>query len=738
MATVYLAADLKHDREVALKVLHPELAKGLGPDRFLREIKLAARLSHPHILPLFDSGEAEGLLYYVMPYVEGESLRHRLHREPRMSIEEVVATGRAVASALDYAHQHGVVHRDVKPDNILIHQGEAMVTDFGIAKALATTSDQTLTETGLLVGTPAYMSPEQSAGEAQIDGRSDIYSLGCVLYEMLAGQKPFDGPSALSILAKQITEDPAPLDRVRDDLPDSLIAVILRALAKAPEDRFATAGDLARALGEPTSGSSARPAAAPASATSSIAVLPFLNMSADPENEYFADGMTEEIINALTKVEGLRVTARSSAFSFKGKGEPGREVGRRLKVGAVLEGSVRRSGSRIRVTTELINVADGYHLWSERYDRELVDVFTIQDEISRSIVDVLKVKLLGSGAAPLVQRPTEDLEAYTTYLKGRFFWNRRTPDSLRQSIALFREAQRRDSGYALAYAGEADAYNVLGWWADLAPAVAFPAAKGAAERAVALDPDLAEGYASQAFARLYYDWDWTTAEADFRRSIALNPKYPIARQWYSQHLISCGRSDEAHGQIRLAAELDPLSLIIKSTVSLIAYYAGRFEDSVVNAKRMIENDPNFAIAHRILGRALLQLGQYDEGIAELQKAMELSAFSIMLAAEMAHGHARAGNRAAALHILADLRRKAAERYVSAYDLAGIHMGLEDRASTLDALEHACAERSSHMIFLGVDPVFHGLRNEPRFQAVLARVGAPDPVMATTPANRQKP
>jgi eukaryotic-like serine/threonine-protein kinase len=727
MATVYLAADLKHGRRVALKILHPELAMGLGPERFLREISVAARLSHPHILPLFDSGEADGVLYYVMPYVEGESLRMRLEQAKPLSVEETVTIGRAVASALDYAHRHGVVHRDIKPDNIMIHQGEAMVTDFGIAKALARSGDDTLTEAGLLVGTPTYMSPEQAAGEADLDGRSDIYSLGCVLYEMLCGRKPFEGPSALAILAKHITDDPIPLHVAAEAIPAAIEAIIVRAMAKAAEDRFPTAGDLRRALDDAAEspGSAPETAVTQSAAMSSIAVLPFLNLSADPENEYFADGMAEEIINALSKVDGLRVTARSSAFSFKGKGEAGRDIGRRLKVGAVLEGSVRRSGFRIRLTTELINVADGNHLWSERYDREMVDVFAIQDEISRSIVDALKVKLLASRQTPLVLRPTEDLEAYTTYLKGRYFWNRRTPEGLRKSITLFRQAQARDPGYALPYAGEADAYNVLGWWSDLPPVVAFPAARAAAARAVALDPGLAEGYASQAFARLYYDWDWPGAEADFQRSIALNPKYSTARQWYSQHLISSGRTDEASAQIRLAAELDPLSLIIHTTVSLIAYYAGHFEDSVTNARGIIANDPSFGIAHRILGRGLLELGRYNEGITELQKAVGVSAFSIMIMAEVAHGHARAGNRAAALAILADLRRSAAEGYVSAYDLAGIHIGLDDRASALDALEQACAERSSHLIFLRVDPVFRGLRNEPRFQAVLARVGAPD-------------
>jgi serine/threonine protein kinase/Flp pilus assembly protein TadD len=727
MATVYLAADLKHDRQVALKILHPELARGLGPERFLREIKLAARLSHPHILSLFDSGEADGLLYYVMPFVEGESLRTRLGHEHRLSVEEALSIGRAVAAALDYAHQHGVLHRDIKPDNIMIHQGEAMVTDFGIAKALARSGDETLTQAGLLVGTPSYMSPEQAAGETQLDGRSDVYSLGCVLYEMLAGRKPFQGPSALAILSKQVTEAPAPLHAARDDVPAAVEAVVLRAMAKDPDDRFATAAEFARALGDPRGiapSSQTTAVTTPAPATTSIAVLPFLNLSADPENEYFADGMAEEIINALTKVEGLRVTARSSAFSFKGKGEAGGEIGRRLKVGAVLEGSVRRSGSRIRVTAELINVADGYHLWSERYDREMVDVFAIQDEISRSIVDTLKVKLLGPRDAPLVRRLTEDLEAYTTYLKGRYFWNRRTPEGLRKSITLFREAQARDPGYALAFAGEADAYNILGWWADLPPGVAFPAARSAAARAVALAPGLAEAHASQAFAKLYYDWDWAGAETDFERSLALNPKYPTARQWYAQHLITSGRSDEAAAQIRQSAELDPLSLIIQTTLSLISYYAGRYEESVADAVRTLDLDSNFGVTYRALGLAYLQLGRYEEAIASLRKAVSLSHFTTMLTANLAHAHARAGDRAAALAILAELRRASVDGYVSPYDLAWIHIGLDDRAAALDALEDACAERSSQMIFLRVDPVFQALRGDPRFRALLARVGAP--------------
>jgi serine/threonine protein kinase len=727
MATVYLASDQRHGRQVALKVLHPELAAGLGPERFLREIKVAARLNHPHILPLFDSGEAAGFLYYVMPYVDGESLRARLDREHRLAVPETIEIARAVASALAYAHGCRVVHRDIKPDNIMLHQGEAMVTDFGIAKAFAASGQETLTSTGLIVGTPSYMSPEQASGEIELDGRSDIYSLGCVLYEMLAGERPFLGHSARAILFKQVTEAPQSLRSLRADLPDAMEAVVARTLAKEPVDRYATAMELVQALNDqreftPSSGTTR--VTAPVAAMNSIAVLPFLNVSADPENEYFADGMTEEIINALTKVEGMRVTARSSAFSFKGKPQEVGEIGRRLKVASVLEGSVRRSGNRIRITAELVSVAGGHSIWSERYDREMTDVFAIQDDISRSIVDMLKVKLLADEHGPLVRRQTDDLEAYTAYLKGRFFWNRRTPEALRKSIALFHEAQERDPTYALPYAGEADAYNMLGWWADLPPGVAFPAARKAAAQAVALAPQLAEGYASQAFVKQYYDWDWAGAEADFKHAIALNPKYPTARQWYAQNLITSGRSEEAIGQVRLAAELDPLSLIIVVTRALISYYAGRYEDTVAEARRTLDLEPSFGAGYSNVGLASLQLGRHEEAIASLRKAASHSHFRTMVAAQLAHALARGGDRPAAVAILADMRLAAAERYVSPYEFAWVHAGLDDSESALASLEEAHAERSSQMVFLRVDPLFRALRGDPRFQSVLDRVGAP--------------
>jgi tetratricopeptide (TPR) repeat protein len=373
----------------------------------------------------------------------------------------------------------------------------------------------------------------------------------------------------------------------------------------------------------------------------------------------------------------------------------------------------------------LVSVAGGHHIWSERYDREMADVFAIQDDISHAIVDVLKVKLLGDRGAPLVRRPTEDLHAYTSYLKGRYFWNRRTLDDVRKGIALFRAAQERDPGYALPYAGEADAYNVLGWWADLPPGEAFPAARKAAAQAIALAPDLGEAYASQAFARLYYEWDWAAAERDFRQALALSPNYPTARQWYAQHLVTSGRSEEAIEQVHLAADLDPLSLIIRSSCGLITYYAGRFEEARSEAERTLELEPTFGAGHRMRGRACLQLGEIQEAVASMQKAVSLSHFTTpMMSAELAHTLARAGEQSAARSILADLLRASADRYVSPYFLAAIHAGLGDRDAGLTALEAACAERSSQMVFLRVDPWFTELRDEPRFRALVARVGAP--------------
>ncbi|HEY8195362.1 MAG TPA: serine/threonine-protein kinase, partial [Gemmatimonadales bacterium] len=500
MATVYLAQDRKHRRDVAIKILHPHLAASVELERFKREVEIAARLNHPRILTLIDSGAADGFLYYVMPYVQGESLRGRLSREPRLSLAEALRITREVASALGYAHGQGVVHRDIKPENVMLHEGEATVTDFGISKAVSSGAETALTQIGLTLGTPAYMSPEQASGDEELDGRSDLYSLGCVLFEMLAGQPPFTGPTAQAVIGKRFTEPAPSLRAYRPGVSSVLEKVVSRVLARNPQDRFTSATQLVQALAtvpdESASPGTDTTIVSPQQASGkSIAVLPFADMSPDKDQDYFCDGIAEEIINAITKVQALRVASRSSAFAHKGKNQDIRDVGEQLGVSTVLEGSVRKAGSRLRIIVQLINVTDGYCLWSERYDRELEDVFAVQDEIAENIVRALRVVLTDQEKRAIDKPRTGSVEAYEFYLRGRQAFNLFREKSLQYARRMFARAIEIDPTFAPAYAGTADCSSFLFMWWDPSRANLHEA-EAASQQALELAPGMAEARAA--------------------------------------------------------------------------------------------------------------------------------------------------------------------------------------------------------------------------------------------------
>ncbi|MGH7516215.1 MAG: protein kinase domain-containing protein [Gemmatimonadales bacterium] len=719
MATVYLARDLRHDRPVAIKVLRPEIAAGVGAERFLREVRLAARLQHPHILPVFDSGDAAGRLWYAMPYVEGESLRHRLEREGCLGLDDALRLAREVADALDYAHRRGVVHRDVKPANILLSDGHALLADFGVARAAAT-ERESLTQTGLAIGTAAYMSPEQAMGAAELDGRTDVYALGCVVFEMLAGHPPYRGPNAQAVVARHITEPVPSMRSATDGVPAWVDRVVQRALAKTPDERFSTAGDLARALvpGAPTEVVSAP------RAERSIAVLPFANLSPDPENEYFADGMTDELINALAKVPGLRVVSRTSAFAFKGRQQDVRSIGSQLNVECVLEGSVRRAGRRLRTAVQLVNVADGYQLWSETFDREMEDVFAIQDEISRGIVSALKLRLLGASSGSLVKSATDDFEAYTLYLKGRLLWNRRSDDALRHGLAYFEQALERDPNYPLAHIGLADSYVLLGFYTALPPAEAFPRAKVAAETALRLDPTLGEAYPTLAYVKMYYEWDWAGAQRNFRQAIERNPGYATAHQWYGNCLAILGRFDESLASFQRAVDLDPLSPIKTAALGWGYYFARHYPEAIAQQRRALEIDADLAVTHLWYGLSLEQTGAAGEAVERFSDAVRLLGRDPVGLSFLAHGLALAGRRAEAQEVVDELLAMAERRYVSAYDIAVAFTGLGAHDDAIAWLEKGYAERTHWMALLKVDPRLDPLRSDPRLESMLGRMAFP--------------
>ncbi len=766
MATVYLAEDLKHHRRVAVKVLRPELAHALGPERFLREIATTANLHHPHILPLFDSGEARGVgaelssaptLFYVMPFVEGESLRDRLLREKQLPIEEALQIAREVSDALSYAHAHQIVHRDIKPENILLESGHAMVADFGIARAVssAVSGSSTLTDAGMAVGTPAYMSPEQATGDRNVDGRSDIYSLGCVLYEMLAGQPPFTGPTAEILVRQRIATDAPPATHLRPAVPAQDADALARALARNPADRFQSAGQFASELQSGASGP--RTAASPTRARlsrwalasgavvilllcgwlllrsrggryataggssglpSSIAVLPFRNLRGDSTGDYFSDGITEEILHALVQIPDLQVAARTSAFQFKGQAVDVREVGRRLDVDAVLEGSVQREGDEVRITTQLTDARTGYQIWSGKFDRHLADLFAIEDEISRALADTLKVSL---GLVPRPVMGATPVEAHDRYLRGLSLLAQRGP-GLKQAITDFQAAVASDSGFAPAWAGLAAAHELLPAFYLSSYDLELPLAEQAARRAIALDSTLGTAYT--ALASVFRDrMAWADAEQAYTHALRLAPNDAEAVEQCGQLLFWTGQSDAAVGVMERARRLDPLAPIPTMTLGVAHLFLHHYNSAAALLRHASSLAPALPLPYMWRMWTEIGAGHHDSAEVTGRLLADVSGADPSIYSGLIRGVADPRQRRAALESLSRIPGTATWALNSDYRV-NWYVLLGDTAAALDAVDRLKSRPSLNGILNIWNPVLDPIRGHPRFKTMLKRLGLP--------------
>ncbi|MGH7520684.1 MAG: protein kinase domain-containing protein [Gemmatimonadales bacterium] len=716
MATVYLAEEKKHGRKVAIKVLRPEITAALGTERFLREIGIAARLAHPHIVPLIDSGEAGGLLYYVQPHVPGGSLRERLTEATRLPLKDTLRIAQEVGAGLDFAHRKGFVHRDVKPENILFADGHAVLADFGVARACSDADAQGLTEVGLAVGTPEYMSPEQASGEADLGTASDVYSLACVVYEMLAGEPPFTATSPRAVMAKHVTEAPRPVRGMRPEVPLAVERALAHALEKDPEQRFASTADFVAALVAPEGSVVLSP-----TATRSIAVLPFVNSSPDAENEYLSDGITDDLIDALAKISGLRVSSRTSVFALKGKPLDVRAVGALLGASVVLEGTVRKSGDRLRIAAQLTSTDDGRLLWSQRYDRKLVDVFTIQDEIAGTIVSTLRATMFADLSEHVPRRYTENIQAYGLYLKGRYAWGKRTKEGVEEAVRFFEQAIAADPNYAPAYAGLADSYALDVDYRAIPVADSYGRAKEYARKALALDETVPSAHASLAWALFIYDWEWEGAEREFRRAIELNPRYASAHQWFAFLLCSRGQHDAALLEAHTSLELDPASVSVRRAVGWNYHYARRYETAHDHLTRAIEMDPTAVETYRILAQNFAMQGRLEEAERLFRETLLLPTAGAYTKAGLGWVLGRAGKRAEAERLLAELEASARQGYVSPVPFSMLHIGLGNVDRALDWAERAYDERRGWLAYFKVNPLLDPLRDEPRFNALLAKM-----------------
>ncbi len=787
MSRVFIATETALGRKVVVKVLPPEVAAGVKVERFKREIQFLARLHHPHIVPLLAAGGDGVLSYYVMPFMQGESLRARLLRRGILPTGEAVRTLREVASALSFAHQNAIVHRDIKPDNVLLVSGSAMVSDFGVAKALSVSTGDgdpnALTSLGVALGTPSYIAPEQATADPTTDHRADLYSFGAMAYELLSGKTPFSAKTPTAMLAAHISELPTPLIDRRPDVPPALATLVMQCLEKSADRRPQTADEIMKMLDEvvltrddtrtPTgerdsdnapvaepiqtrqvvqqerSSSTRRYLAIavaavivvmgaiigrtlagrrshatsadvppPASAAKSIAVLPLANVNADPANEYLSDGLSDEIMGALGKVPGLRVASRTSAFAFKGKSLDAREIGKRLNVTTLLEGSMRRDGDQLRVNVQLTNVADNLALWTGKYRLRMRDVFSVQDSISQAVVAALVGKLSGEDSARMTQKGTEQVDAYDLYLKGRFFVNKNTEPDIRQGLGYYDQALALDPNFARASAGVAYGWIAL---ADdyVAPKDAYPRAKNAALRALRLDSTLSNAEAALGAVSLWYDWNAKAAARELTGAMRLDSTDVYPYRYYGNLLKATGRFDSALAVIQRAQELEPLSAGRANSVALMYITLGRYDDAITQAKKALEIDQNYADARLAMGNALLAKGKPADAVVEFSRGPKMGN---RMRSGIAMAEAALGHRDRALGIAHNLEAESQQHYVGPENIAAVYVALGDKESAFAWLEKAYQARSAYMALLRSDRRWDPVRSDPRFAALVKKVG----------------